>query len=233
MPRYTVAYNQYVKRLTEVEILLRRSRFLERRSPIDSRNEINANCRAAIVLLSSHLEGYIKDISEIALDRIFVDQVPRNALSARFFYSISKDRFDELRNTSDPSAFGEKVFSFLDADGPFWGQTGPFPNAIPTDRFIKGFASPSLKKIAKFFKNFGYDDFKVDVSRALGPDTSAVLNMLENVVATRNDIAHGDSSVIRTPSDVLQMVSMLRYFGRVTDDAFASWCRSNLCSIRR
>src|SRR4051812_17780568 len=111
MARYTSAYVSFISRLVEVEILYRAAARKERQDPVSHRDEINALCRGAIVLLSSHLEAYIKELGEVTLTAIQSKAVTRSNIAAQFFFHISKDLLKEIKDTSDPIRIAEKLFS--------------------------------------------------------------------------------------------------------------------------
>src|SRR5260370_34643590 len=122
MAKYTSAYSSFVSRLNEVELLRRVAWAKEKKDPINLRREINAYCRAAIVLLCAHLEAYIKELGELALTEIHAKSVGRAPLASRFYYHISKDVLDEVNDTSDPDKIAEKLFAFLQSDLPYWDR---------------------------------------------------------------------------------------------------------------
>lgn len=232
MARYTEAYGDFTVRVTEVDLLGRKAAKLERADAVNNASEIRAICRGTVVLLSSHLEGYVRDLGEIALDRIYHKKVDRAALTPRFFYSISRDHFDLMADSSDPDSIANKMFAFIEADAGYWSKVGPFANPIPTERFAKGFASPSVGKIGKFLHRFGYDGYRRDLARSLKADFIPTTTTVENMVTVRNNIAHGDANETRTPADVLGMMRQCQLFCRTTDDVFSRWAKLNLCSIR-
>ncbi len=156
MARYTVAYSSFVSRLDEVEMLIRLAREKEKQSPVALRKEINALCRAAVVLLSSHLEGYVKDLGELALESLHSKQVPRTSLSSKLFYHISKGFFGDIQDTSDPEKMADRLFVFIGDDLHFWSRNGPFPQQVPIDRFNKGFSNPAFSKICAYVGRFGW-----------------------------------------------------------------------------
>ena len=123
MTRYTSTYSSFVARLGEVELLRRDAQKKERVDPVSKSDEINALCRGSVVLLSSHVEAYIKDLGELALEAFYNKSVNRSKFSARFFYHISKDMLDEIQDTSDPEKIATKVFSFLGSDFDYWSKT--------------------------------------------------------------------------------------------------------------
>lgn len=232
MGRYTSAYVSFVGRLAEVTILYRAAAAKEREDPIALRDEINALCRGSIVLLSSHLEAYIKELGEITLTAMQAKAVSRNNLAAQFFYHISKDYLHEVKDTSEPTKIAEKVFMFLQNDNSFWNRSGPFPNPLPVDRFNRGFSNPAYKKIESYFKRFGYTSYKSDLARLLKANYNVTANMVDHLVDTRNKIAHGDPLTTKTPADVRQMTQVIKDYCRATDSIFATWCKNNICGIR-
>ncbi|MGK5043290.1 MAE_28990/MAE_18760 family HEPN-like nuclease [Janthinobacterium sp. GB1R12] len=232
MARYTTAYSSFVSRLDEVEMLIRLAREKEKRSPVTLRKEINSLCRAAVVLLSSHLEGYVKDLGELALESLHSKQVPRTSLSSKLFYHISKGFFGDIQDTSDPEKMADRLFVFIGDDLHFWSRNGPFPQQVPVDRFNKGFSNPAFSKICAYIGRFGYSDYKVELARRLGAKNLPITNMIDHLVGTRNKIAHGDPMATEPPADVSTMVTTIRAYVETTDALFATWWKKNFCSIR-
>jgi hypothetical protein len=124
-------------------------------------------CRGAIVLLSSHLEGFIKELGEIILERLETRGVTRSSLAPRFFFHLSKDILDEIKNTSEPESISNKVFTLLSRDFDLWSQTGPFPRPLPVELFNKDFSNPAFKKVKSYFNRFGYANYQADLARIL------------------------------------------------------------------
>jgi hypothetical protein len=232
MARYTPAYSSFIDRLNEVEALRRIALGMERKDPIGLRHEISALCRGAVVLLSSHVEGFVKELGELALDSLFAKCIPRNNIPSQFFYHISKGYIDEVRKTSEPEKIAEKIFSFLQEDYEYWSRIGPFPQSIETDCFNKGFSNPTFKKIKAYFNRFGYSSYRNELASKLQAQFQPVSNMIDHVVDTRNMIAHGDPAASKTPSEIKDMIFMVRIFCAETDTVFASWWKSRFCAIR-
>ena len=201
MPRYTSAYSSFVSRLDEVYLLHRIASAKEKADPVKLRKEINVFSRAAIVLLCAHLEAYIKELGEVALNNITLRSVPRTKFRDQFYYHISRDILDEVRDTSDPEKLAAKLFKFLDSDFPYWSRAGPFPQALPVDRFNKGFSNPSFQKIRAYFNRFGYSGYQGDLARLLKAKYTATINMVDHLVDTRNKIAHGDITAVKPPAE--------------------------------
>ena len=232
MARYTAAYSSFVGRLDEVDTLRRFALEKERKDPVGLRQEISALCRGSVVLLSGHLEAYVKEAGELALDSLHLKSVSRTSVASKFYYHISKSYFDEIQNTSDPDKIAEKVFDFLNNDLYYWSRSGPFPQSIPADRFNKGFANPAFKKVKAYFNRFGYSTYKLDLMRELQAQFQPTVNMVDHVVDTRNEIAHGNPAATKTPSEIKDMIQITKTYCAATDSVFASWWKGNFCAIR-
>ena len=232
MARFTHAYSQLIGRLHEVKVLRRLAASYERKDALANRKEINALARGAVVLLCSHLEAYVRELGEIALDSMTAKAIPRSKLASQIYYHISKDLLEEVCSTPDPEKASDKVFAFIDSDLEYWSKDGPFPRPVPADRFNRGFANPAFNKIAKYFNRFGYGGYKGDLSACLQVSFHPTVTMVDHLVHTRNKIAHGDFDVSKTPSEVEDMAHITRLFCRSTDAVFATWWRKNFCAIR-
>ena len=73
MTRYTSAYSNFVLRLKEIDIL----RGIMR-GALEESAHTKAVCRSSVVLLSSHIEGYIEGLGEVILDRIYRKNLGKN-----------------------------------------------------------------------------------------------------------------------------------------------------------
>jgi hypothetical protein len=232
MARYTSAYSSFVSRLAEVDLLRRIATAKERIDPVKLRYEINAYCRGALVLLSAHLEAFIKELGEVILTNLHLKAVPRNNLVAQFYYHISKDLIDEVKDTSDPLKITDKMFGFIQSDLLYWARIGPFPNPLPIDRFNSGFSNPAFDKILAYFNRFGYYNYQKDLAHILKANYQVTVNMVDHLVDIRNKIAHGDINATKTPLDLKEMMVILRHYCILTDIVVATWCKNNLCAIR-
>lgn len=232
MAHYTSAYLSFVARLSEVEMLCRLASAKEKIDPVEMRNEINALCRGSIVLLSSHLEAYIRELGEVTLECMHTKAAVRNTVAAQFFYHLSRDIIQELRDTSEPDRIAGKVFSFIQRDLSYWNRTGPFPLQLPSDRFNMGFSNPSFEKIKSYFNRFGYSGYQDHMARALRANYFISINMVNHLVDTRNKIAHGDITTTKTPKDVKDMMKVIQKFCASTDNVFARWCKIMICPIK-
>lgn len=232
MARYTTAYSALIIRLVEVEILLKMARRLERVSAIENADKVSALCRGAVVLLSSHLEGYTKEVGELTLSKVYEKNVCRSKISNLVSYHASRDIISEIKDTTDSGKLATKIVDLINRDISLWEQTGPHPSPISEERFNNSFSSPSFNKIASYINRFGYSEYKRDLGTKLGGSYQATRNLINHIVDTRNQIAHGDATASKTPGDLLDIIPSIKLFCRSTDDLFAAWCSENLCKIR-
>lgn len=232
MARFTPAYSSFVQRLDEIELLRRLASEREKKSPIQFGQEINALCRGGIVLLCAHLEAFIKELGEVALDAMHSKRVERTGVASRLYYHISKTVLDEIQDTSDPEQVADKIFDFINSELPYWSRVGPFPQSVPIERFNKGFSNPAFKKIKSYFNRFGYSEYKDDLASMLKAEYQLTINAVDHLVDTRNKIAHGDPAATKTPREVENLMATIQIYCKTTDSVFASWCRVRFCAIR-
>jgi hypothetical protein len=231
--RFTSAYSSYVERSDEVLILVRKASQIERSKEAFHRGrEIDALCRGSIVLLSSHLEAYVKELGECLLDALFKKAVCRSKLHRPFFYHASRQALDRIRKDTEPQKISEGVFDFVGRESSLWAVEGSLPRAIDSEQFNKGFSNPKFDKIQNYLGRFGYQSLRHDLNVALKKDCAATVANIDQIVETRNSIAHGEASATRTPAEVKEMVHSAQIFCRTIDASFAAWCKTSLCAIR-
>lgn len=233
MTRYTVAYSEYVAGIAEVRLLARRAAAIERsRQALRFGKDIDALCRASMVLLCSHIEGYVKELGEGVLNAAYNKAVCRSKINNEVFYYLSKDRIQKIKSNEKPDKIADAVFEFISMESQNWQKTGGFPTPIDGEKFSFGFASPKVGKIDKYLKRFGYKTMKGDVASRLRSRARYIVGDIDNIVDVRNLIAHGEASATRTPREVNEHVVSALLFCRAVDEGFANWCTRNLCSIR-
>lgn len=232
MARFTSAFSSFSNGIQEINLLISSAAQKERKDPVRYYSEIRALCRGAIVLLTAHIEAYVKEVGEITLDAIHTKRVERAYLHPRLYYHISKNAIDEIQDTSDSEKIAEKIFSFINNDSQYWSRSGPFPIPIDSDRFNKGFSNPAFEKVAAYLGRFGHKTYKNELAKSLKANYAPTINTINHLVDTRNKIAHGDPNVTETPLDLKGIVKTAQLFCRTTDSVFASWCSKNICKIR-
>lgn len=233
MTRFTPVYSEFVNRLDEISLLRTKAAGLARtKLAIRHGAEISALCRGSVVLLSGHIEAYVKELGEHTLDAIYVNGVCRSKIALPFFYHISREHIQNVRSGSQPETIAGHVRTFVESDSEMWAARGGFPAPIDAQDFNGGFSNPKFDKVKAYLGRFGYRDFRQDFMRRLGRAAQPTITGLDQIVDARNSIAHGDPAATKTPAEVKDMIQLAKLFCRTVDAVFAEWCSDNLCSIR-
>ena len=234
MPKFSSAYSALTRRLDEIDSILSLAFITSRMAPIPPNPaRVNALCRGGIVLLCSHIEGYVEDLGTLAITRIAEKHIPKASLSPAFKYHLSRDLIDDINGTNEPEAVAARVHTFLSRDGHIWDNNAcNFAPSLPVDTFIGNFATPKHANIRKFFGRFGYQHFHGELAAQLRRDFLPCINMVDHVVDQRNKIAHGDFLADGTPSELQQMGSLVRLYCRNIDRVVGNWFKSKGCPIR-
>lgn len=231
MARYTVAYSNLVKRLEEVKAL---QRLAKKHSETFSRDikVSNALCRSSVVLLCSHIEGYIDDLVQLILERVVVKNLDKSKLPPELFYFLSRDAILDIKNSTDPTKTTERIRFLLERDAEIWSASKHFTLSLNGEIFLNSFSTPNSEQIYKLMKRFGYDNFKGEIYSRLTSQAVIVTNMVDQVVAHRNKIAHGDPFATSTYRDLKNMIDLIQSFCRITDELVGAWFAKKKCPIR-
>jgi len=109
MSRYTAAYSGFITRLEEIEIIRRMAFRIEQAPPLPRNvDRINALCRGGVVLLVSHIEGYIEELGELILDRVVLRNMLKSAFGTGFRFYLSRDLIKEIQQAKNPETIVEK-----------------------------------------------------------------------------------------------------------------------------
>lgn len=232
MTRHTAAYSGLIKRLVEVETILHLARQASTKPPVPVNvARINALCRSGVLLLSSHIEGYIEELGEIALYQIEQRQLLKSSLGTKFRYHLSRDIIANIKQTTDPSQIADHLDKLLQRDGHIWDSAPNFRSPLPARVFLD-FGNPKHEAIKEFFSRFGYTSYEYDLKKRLKANFSPCQNMIDQVVEQRNKIAHGDVVTTGTPIDLFNMIELVKQYCREADCVVADWFKAQKCPIR-
>lgn len=228
MPRYTAAYSNFLECTKEIKLLIKTAKSFGIKNP----DTVNALCRGSVVLLCSHLEGYMEEIATIITERISAQKIKKNIIGDAFKYHNSKDFLSTIEETQNPNAKAQRLLALMQRDDHIWDSTDHYYKPLNTDIIIGDFATPKYDNCRRLIKKFGYITYHNDFNAHLKGQAVIVRNMIDAVVNTRNDIAHGDNSVKPTPSEVQNMEELTKTFCRTTDIIVCAYFKSKKCSLR-
>ena len=233
MARYSGAYSGLISRFGEIEAILQLARSYARLPAThQSTTRVNALCRSGVVLLSSHIEGYIEDLGKIVLDKLVIRGTAKSVLGPGFRYYLSRDLIKDIGRMKDPGEISIKVVELFTRDGHIWDSNPNFIQPLPSDVFIQNFSNPTHDRIAKFFSRFGYTDYRRDLNAQLAANANACINMIDQVIEQRNKIAHGDAITTGTPTDLSDMLDLVKLYCRHADFVAGNWFSSQNCPMR-
>ena len=231
MSRYSSAYSEFVERLEEIFAIAAIGRTFSQPTQADLERS-NALGRAGVVLLSSHIEGFIKLLGTLAVNRIGERTVPKTSLACEFKYHLSRDLIRNINASTEASRNVTAIDSFLKRDLHIWDMSANFVEPLPVDQFIGSFSTPKHSNIGRFFRRFGFEDFEGQLAVHLKSNFPACRNMVDHVVDQRNQIAHGNYGVSVTPNELQGMCDLVKVYCRNTDQVVGNWFRSKGCPIR-
>ena len=239
MPRYTQSYLKLLERLKEVELTFKLAKDLEKQLPLGiNKNEVDAICRGGVVLLSSHIEGYITDLNYLVLTSLSEPKNLAKGYPSSLIYHQAKDVIKSIKNTSDPNHIGQQLTSLYRRERSlFMCMNGESEN-VTADNFLnneiamQGFSTPKPELIHKFFKRYGYKSLSGDIAKILKSSNLVHRNLVLRTVEIRNDIAHGDISIKEAPSDLEEKYKSVKLFCRCIDDCVASYFKTKKIVLR-
>lgn len=122
-----------------------------------------------------------------------------------------------------PERIAHKISTLCERDHDIWSGNEIFEKELPVERVVAGFATPRFREVRKFIGRFGYESYKYDLKARLRADADPCINMINNVVNQRNEIAHGDFNATNTPGDVQSMLDLVKMFCHATDGVVGDW----------
>lgn len=200
--------------VTEVRLLLSLSSAGDA-SPTDGQAKENAVRRAAVVLLVSHFESFLKSLAEDFIDEISVGGIEARSLPVgiRKLHSIPV-----LKGIVDSNDESQQLVLLkrVHEVATLWNDAAkPSPKALKAGLLKRQVTSARPGVIDEVFAFMGSRtnvcDGDIDVRGADETDLVAI-NIrlgLEDVVKCRNDIAHGDSSRKPTLDDLERYMKLL------------------------
>lgn len=233
MARYSAAYSDLTVRLDEVGRITKAAKGNEAKKPLGSQTHlVSALCRGGIVLLSSHIEGYIADLNELILEQLVKKKVSIKKLSPGFCYYHSRDILNEISETSEPEKISKKLKLLHSRDSFVWDDEDIFLKPLDDERFMKGFSTPKPEYIYSLFRRYGCSNLKGDIAKSLARQFYFHQNNVETTVHLRNQIAHGDHSITQTPEDLKRLTESTKIFCREIDNSVCRWFSNIKCSLR-
>ena len=247
MGRYSSSYSEFCTALKEVNRIYLLSKKMERelekskrvrsyKSPFGDKSllteNMNALCRAAAVLLSGHIEGYVKSLLDIICFNVITQDVDGEEYSEETEFHAIEDLFDGLRKTRDAVKIVRKLGIISQRLALIREPSAGSTQGLEPKAFLKGFSAPYPENIYSVFRKFGFTSLRGDMGRVLQGDFAIIEPSVRTLVEFRNDIAHGDLSRTLLPSEVGLHLQHAQKFVRTLDDCLCHWFNSKGCGLR-
>jgi RiboL-PSP-HEPN len=154
--------------------------------------------RASVVLLSSHLERYIRAVNQEAA--AVVNSVGPNGTRLPTMLRLlhSRTSVDSMLVTGWEHR-ESRLREFMLSDGWLWNDalSGPLTH----DWLLTWMKAPTPKNLVRYYRYWGIDDIFNAITRASHTRDELWLR-LDELVGKRNNIAHGDASTEATAADI-------------------------------
>lgn len=221
VPRLSSAFKRLEQRFAEVAHLqLMARRYSQLRAVINDRDRAahtNALVRAATVLLSGHIQGYVEDLSDVVVDRLVKDAVSASQIPETLRFHATKSLIRSIKETNDPVALVDKLRNYGSRTDEILRMTGPVSPHLMDSEYKDGFGNPTVEEVGNFFGRFGLNDYRSQMGRRLRREWPIVENAINQIVDRRNKIAHGDAMATLTVLEFSQYMRLARKFASATD----------------
>lgn len=175
--------------------------------------------RASVVLTSSHLERYIRNVNEEAVDFVNAQQIVGAQLPESIRLLHSKSIVEELSSTTwNSSTRVGKLVGFASTEVVLWNATQGV--TMEHGRLLAWMRTPKPEEIKKYYAFWGIDDIFSSITYKPRTRSHFWLKLTE-LVDKRNNIAHGDLATNATQADVRSYISVVEIFCQRADRQFA------------
>lgn len=174
--------------------------------------------RASVVLLSGHLERYIRNVNEEAVACVNSCGVIGSQLPKRLRLLHSKNAIEDLASTSwDGDGRVKSLERFSQSETWLWGASGN--GALEHGRLIRWMRAPLPREIIRYYRYWEIEDIFTSITRTAHTRKHIWLKMTEMTEMTekRNNIAHGDLAIEATQADVQSYMKVVKQFGARSD----------------
>lgn len=208
-----MALDSFQEGTTEVEILQR----LATEAGTGVAEQTNALCRAAVVLLVSHFEAFLKTIAEEFVDTVGAGNIPSGQLPAGLRLAHTLPQLESIVGTGD-EVQRASLLKKLGSVSQLWNdEAKPPKGALQAKTFARLVTSANTEVINDLFSRMGNKGLVCDGDLDVPADNGEVRVVsidfgLRDVVQCRNDIAHGKSDRKPTAADVTRYMQFLLAF---------------------
>ncbi|MFD5824298.1 MAE_28990/MAE_18760 family HEPN-like nuclease [Lentzea sp. NPDC060358] len=242
----TEAIGDFIESVQEVELLLRADEAPENAlpSPGERRNRRdlkNALCRAGLLMLVAHFEGYVKAALAEFLDEVNGAKPPSRRIPDSLLELFTRDRIQEILRLDDGTQRIHKTRKLFNVYSVLWDDDRAVNPSLLSSRVLaRQFTNAKAESLEHVLGLIGVEDalqrVEVAVRKRLDDNSPEATRVnlsakLKEIVEKRNRIAHGDLTEKPTVPEVRAYLTFLLCVARSLDELFVErigYC----CSLR-
>lgn len=193
---------------------------------------IDAVNRASVVLLCSHLEGFVEDLVLEAIDGMMRSALRTKHVPTKLRFRHALADVRELANTLDPDKFVSSFDALFTKNQALLTSKRLRAGDLDGERLRAGFATPSVDAIRGIVSVLGVPPKAVmEEAMPFYRTRVHVINSIDSMVARRQEVAHGDMNAAVTQADVETYVAAVWMLGArldaLVERKLAQWqCRA-------
>lgn len=142
----------------------------------------NVLARASVVLLTSYFEGFLKDLTDEALDAVAVAGRPARALSQHLRGRALESHIKTLRTTSDPGALWECLDQLVTLGFAFRSGAAVDEALLPREEIKRSISSIEPQKINELLRALGDSDLNHGPMSVFGERLRGLKSVRDNAV---------------------------------------------------
>ena len=173
--------------------------------------------RAGVVLISSHLERYVRAVNEEVINAMNVNEVSAARIPVELRLLHADASIDSLAKTQWNKR-EVSLQSFLDSDGWLWSDGKG--HRMQHDRLLRWLKSPDSDRLVRYYKYWTINDIFTSITKKRSTRDELRAN-IDALVTKRNNIAHGDNGENATQSDVRAYKKAVITFAKRSDKLLA------------
>lgn len=160
------------------------------RAPGDAASVAAANAvnRASVVVLVAHIEGFIEDLIDDAIDVLNSKEPATADLPLELLAMHVAPELNTVAGMQDVSKRASRTRDLFLAHGPLWLDANLALGRLSAERITENLDNPGAKQVARVLGFLGMSEVFADLEL---PDEADPVKRLNEMVGVRNSIAHG------------------------------------------
>ena len=202
------SFNKFQKRFEEISQLTKMVKKLNPAMEKAKQAKVRVLNRAIIVMLCSHIEGYLEDIVREFANDLCDKHISMGKVPGALKIAYMKKDIEKLKQTYTEDSIKELFANY----NRLWLEEETLEESeLNVDYLIEQFSTPNSKKVEEFFKKaIGYSNVWKRVRKNVQYDLNAI-------VQRRCDVAHGDFNAAVGFDDIKRYCKSVQKLAKIFD----------------